>query len=275
MNKSPTADKSPEQEASLRKARYYKKTNIGVGSGMLLQILGAVVFTAFENGGSAVNIASLMMIGGLFLFVWGTSNYVLAKGRSPAWTLLGFGWLLGLIILVFLKDRSIESREYGVWTAVKWAGFTAGSFCSLMFLQVLAGPGESETWSRLEMEAALAQAHTMELPSGRFTYSNIVAQTLGEMAQEDLIAVNWTPEDLAKIDELPDEDDSTLDWIESKDPRAKKKLPFGVATAAQVEECEEIAKAIGLPAYWKHIEDDLSSIGLDTSKLSHKTPAAK
>ena len=65
------------------------KTNIGVGIGFVVQLLGNALRA---QGGALVTI-------GLVMFIWGCMSYREGKGYSR-W--LG---LLGLIVLVLLPDR--------------------------------------------------------------------------------------------------------------------------------------------------------------------------
>lgn len=80
-----------------------KKTNIGVGAGILLQILGRVLGTA---GDGAAILGLLLILVGAGLFIWGCMNYAEGKGHSKWLGLLGLLSCLGLIILLFLPDRN-------------------------------------------------------------------------------------------------------------------------------------------------------------------------
>lgn len=83
-------------------AEYKQKTNIGVGVGLVLSILGRIMMTA----GSGLALLGLFLaIGGLVIFIWGCVNYAQGKGQHPAWGLLGLLSIIGLLILVLMPDR--------------------------------------------------------------------------------------------------------------------------------------------------------------------------
>ena len=77
-------------------------TNIGVGLGIVTQIVGQVLQS---QGGAMGTIGLVVSLGGLALFVWGCFNYAEGKGYSPFLGLLGLLSCLGLIILVILPDK--------------------------------------------------------------------------------------------------------------------------------------------------------------------------
>ena len=83
---------------------YKTKTNIGVGLGLLLQLIGRLVA---RNEAIAV-VGFIVILVGVVFFIWGCMNYAAGKGHSKWLGLLGLLGLLsciGLIILVFLPDR--------------------------------------------------------------------------------------------------------------------------------------------------------------------------
>jgi hypothetical protein len=55
-----------------------------------------------------------LLLGFTGLLLWGTATWAAAKGYSPVLGIL-LGWLgpIGLLILVFLSDKSSESRSTG------------------------------------------------------------------------------------------------------------------------------------------------------------------
>jgi len=77
-------------------------TNIGVGLGFLLEILGRFVL-----GGSWIGL--LLVLVGVVLFIWGCMNYAVGKGHSKWLGLLGLLSFIGLIILVILPDHHKEA----------------------------------------------------------------------------------------------------------------------------------------------------------------------
>lgn len=79
-------------------------TNIGVGVGILLQLVGASVQRT-ADGGTLAMIGSIIVLIGLAVFIWGCCNYAEGKGYHAALGLLGLLSCLGLIILVVLPDK--------------------------------------------------------------------------------------------------------------------------------------------------------------------------
>ena len=77
---------------------HLRKSNIGVGLGILFQILALLIRELWL-------LSLLLVLAGTVFFIWGCMQYSLAKGHSWAWGLLGFLSLIGLIILYFLPDR--------------------------------------------------------------------------------------------------------------------------------------------------------------------------
>jgi hypothetical protein len=79
-----------------------KKTNIGVGVGISLEILGKILIGA--NSNLAIPGLILVLIGVVF-FIWGCMNYAEGKGYNKLLGLLGLLSCLGLIILIILPDQ--------------------------------------------------------------------------------------------------------------------------------------------------------------------------
>jgi uncharacterized membrane protein len=79
------------------------KTNIGVGAGIILQVIGRLL--AMRNPNLAL-VALILTLVGLAFFVWGCMNYAEGKGHSKWLGLLGLLSCIGLIVLVFLPDRN-------------------------------------------------------------------------------------------------------------------------------------------------------------------------
>lgn len=80
-------------------AEYKRNTNIGVGIGFVLQIIGRVL--AYQ--GSAIGFP--IAIAGFACFIWGCVNYTRGKGYSGWLGALGLLSIVGLIILVLLPDK--------------------------------------------------------------------------------------------------------------------------------------------------------------------------
>jgi dipeptide/tripeptide permease len=88
---------------------YQSKTNIGIGLGLVLMI--AVPLALIYAGGQPVSSGMLVLIvvsrvAGTILFIWGCCMYAKAKGYSAALGLLGLLFLIGLIILAVLPDKT-------------------------------------------------------------------------------------------------------------------------------------------------------------------------
>jgi hypothetical protein len=86
---------------------YKKKTNIGIGLGLVLQIAGRILLM---SGGALGAIPGLVLVlGGLVAFIWGCWSYAEGKGYSGLCGLLGLFSLIGLLILAALPDRHKEA----------------------------------------------------------------------------------------------------------------------------------------------------------------------
>ncbi len=86
-------------------ADYKRRTNIGVGIGLIGEILGHSLFDSGNLG-----LAMLVALFGAAFFIWGCAQYAQAKGHSAWLGVLGLLSLLGLIVLFFLPDRHKEAR---------------------------------------------------------------------------------------------------------------------------------------------------------------------
>ena len=86
-------------------SEYKRKTNIGVGIGLILQIIGNVLVGPEDVVGRAPLIGVFLLIIGLGFFIWGCMSYSKGKGHHPAWGLLGLLSIIGLIVLVLSPDK--------------------------------------------------------------------------------------------------------------------------------------------------------------------------
>ena len=82
-------------------------TNIGVGIGIVLQIVGNIMA---RQEGAVATVGLVLALVGLVVFVWGCWNYAEGKGYPGALGLLGLLSCLGLLILVVLPDKHKVSR---------------------------------------------------------------------------------------------------------------------------------------------------------------------
>jgi len=82
------------------------KTNIGVGTGFILQLGGFALCTFGEIGAIA---GLLLILGSVPVFIWGCMNYAEGKGHSKWVGLVGLAGLIGLIVLAILPDQHKEN----------------------------------------------------------------------------------------------------------------------------------------------------------------------
>jgi hypothetical protein len=99
---------STNRGASKMLREYKKKTNIGVGLGILVQIIGRIAIESGGDGGAVIGLVLVLV--GLGLFIWGCISYSKGKGHHAAWGLLGLLSIIGLIILVLFPDRHKENK---------------------------------------------------------------------------------------------------------------------------------------------------------------------
>lgn len=84
---------------------YNRKSFIFGVPGLILQIAGRLMMNPTESGGLGALVALL----GTVLLLVGFAFYAKAKGRHPAWCLMAFLSIIGLIVLALLKDKSQEA----------------------------------------------------------------------------------------------------------------------------------------------------------------------
>lgn len=91
-------------------AEYQKKSNIWVGVGFAIQVVGRVMLMSAGSAGSQglIGLGYLLSLVGVGLFVWGCVNYALGKGYSPWLGALGLLTCIGLLVLVILPDKTKE-----------------------------------------------------------------------------------------------------------------------------------------------------------------------
>jgi len=89
---------------------YQKKSNMGVGVGLVLELGGAVLPILLPSGGPVMALLSLgAFVVGAALFIWGLCSYAQAKGYSGVCGLLGLLSIVGLLILALLPDQHKEA----------------------------------------------------------------------------------------------------------------------------------------------------------------------
>jgi hypothetical protein len=78
-----------------------KKSNIGIGVGILVEIAGRLLLVS----GATPLLGIAVLVSGIGLMIWGCFNYAEAKGYPQVVGLLGLCSILGLIVLVLLPDK--------------------------------------------------------------------------------------------------------------------------------------------------------------------------
>jgi HlyD family secretion protein len=73
--------------------------------GLILQVVGKMITRADQVG-----IGLLVTLAGTVMLLIGLAYYAKAKGRHPAWCLLAFLSLVGLILMACLKDCAVEGQ---------------------------------------------------------------------------------------------------------------------------------------------------------------------
>ena len=84
----------------------YNKKSLMLGiPGILLQI-GGNIFAQGAQEPTMKALGGLVTLVGTGLLIAGLAFYAKAKGRHPAWCLMGFLSCIGLIVLALLKDKT-------------------------------------------------------------------------------------------------------------------------------------------------------------------------
>ena len=85
---------------------HYNKTSLKFGvPGILLQCAGFVLRGSPDDPNA---LGSLLLLVGGGLLIAGLAFYAQAKGRHPAWGLMGFLSIIGLIVLACLEDHATD-----------------------------------------------------------------------------------------------------------------------------------------------------------------------
>jgi hypothetical protein len=85
-------------------------TTIGIGGGLVLKILGSIVFQVREHNAGAAGM--FMNVAGTILFIWGCKHFVVGKGYNAWLAVLGILSCVGLFILIILPDRRKEFDDH-------------------------------------------------------------------------------------------------------------------------------------------------------------------
>ena len=88
--------------------KYYKlRTNIGVGYGILTQVVGFFA-SYYVHIGIVLWLAAILIYGGFLSLIWGLWNYAKGKGYKGVWGLLGLLSVFGFAVLAFFPDKKKE-----------------------------------------------------------------------------------------------------------------------------------------------------------------------
>jgi drug/metabolite transporter (DMT)-like permease len=79
------------------------KTNIGVGLGALLQLVGLYLA---QTADTAAIIGLVLILVSMPVFIWGCMNYAEGKGHSTWVGLVALASIVGLIVLILLPDKN-------------------------------------------------------------------------------------------------------------------------------------------------------------------------
>ena len=90
--------------------RYNNLSFVYAVPGIVLQIVGHVVSQGAKEPASLLLGVAILLIGTALLMV-GIAYYAKSRGRSPVWCLMGLLSCIGLIVLLLLKDRAVETEE--------------------------------------------------------------------------------------------------------------------------------------------------------------------
>ena len=83
---------------------YRIKTNIGVGFGILAQVIGFLA-SYYIQVGIVLWCAAILIYGGFLLLIWGLWNYAKGKGYKGVWGLLGLLSIFGFAVLALFPDK--------------------------------------------------------------------------------------------------------------------------------------------------------------------------
>jgi RsiW-degrading membrane proteinase PrsW (M82 family) len=86
----------------------YNNISLALGApGIILQIVGQIL----RESPQYQDVGRLLLVLGTGLLLVGLAFYAKAKGRHPAWRLMAFLSLIGLIVLASLKDHATANDQ--------------------------------------------------------------------------------------------------------------------------------------------------------------------
>lgn len=89
------------------------KSNVGVGIGLILQVLG---FTFAGQEDTTAILGIVLLVVSVPVFVWGCMYYAEGKGHSKWVGLVALASLVGLIVLILLPDQDRQGPVGGLQT---------------------------------------------------------------------------------------------------------------------------------------------------------------
>jgi hypothetical protein len=102
---------------------YASRAALGIISGILIQVAGAVIIRQKVLPGP---VGGLIALGGTALLLWGCYNLVMKKGYHWALSLLGIPWCFGLLFLLLIPDKHKAGSS---WKPTIVALVVLGAFC--------------------------------------------------------------------------------------------------------------------------------------------------
>jgi len=104
---------------------YKQRTNIFGGIGLFLAFVAAVTLYPSRNNDVAI-LGYILKLGSWFFIILACRFYAKAKGHDPVLGFLGLFHLIGLLILVFLKDKTktAQAEAKPKWTETVAGGIT-------------------------------------------------------------------------------------------------------------------------------------------------------
>lgn len=93
-------------------AKYNRMSFVWGVPGILLQIAGNILAQGAQSALTA-RLGLVVALVGTGLLLVGIASYALAKGRHPAWCLLALLSIIGVVMLLFLKDKAPQDQVSG------------------------------------------------------------------------------------------------------------------------------------------------------------------
>jgi hypothetical protein len=126
-------------------ARYNTISLVWGGLGALLQLVGMTYALILVPAKQIPDIAimligTVLLVGTVFLTI-GLAYYAIAKGRHPAWCILGFFSLPGLLVLACLPDDFQRGLELRCRACNDW-NHRSANFCNICGAPLRSSPND-------------------------------------------------------------------------------------------------------------------------------------